>query len=118
MGIKALEGFSKYWYTPLGQDNDEDKTKFYLKPFNSEQLDYVLEGATYNDQGDLISLSPKGVKYGLKQGLRDWENFCDSTGEIKFKQSEFYRLPYQIRQGIVLDLVTKSIVSEDAEKNS
>jgi len=116
MAIMALEGFTKYWFTPVDQKDDDQPARFELKPLNSYQLEHVLQGATITEDG-LQSLHPNGIAYALKNGLKNWENIGTSNGDLKFNFSNFEVLPMVHRQGIAIELVVKAMLSEEVEKN-
>lgn len=113
MSIKPREDFTAEWYTPASEKDEEEPTRFKLKPLNSVQTDYALDGATYGEKGELIDLSPKGKITALGAGLVDWENF-----DCKFKVTNIHKIPWVIRQELAMEIITNSVISEDDSKNS
>jgi len=114
MSLSPLKGLAPEWFTPSSQQDDEDSpARFKLKPLNGVQLDQALEGATYNDKGDLVDLSARGKVAALRFGLVGWENYDD-----KFKVAKFINIPWQERQEIAFEIINISVVQEDDEKNS
>ena len=113
MAIKPREDFSAYWYTPISEREAETPTRFKLKPLNSEQTDYALDGATYSDKGELVDLSPRGKIAAFKAGLKEWENF-----DIKFTMTNFNKIPWSVRQELAHEIISSSVLSGDDSKNS
>ena len=125
MAIKPFQGIASEWYVPQSEKEEvedengnityvdpDDATRFKLKPLDSVQLDYAMDGSTYTEKGELIDLSPRGKMAALKYGLTDWENF-----DVKFSQTNFNKIPWVIRQELAIKLVTMSMVTEEESTN-
>lgn len=112
MALKAREDFTPDWFTPKSQVDTEDPARFKIKPLNSEQLDFALDGATYGSEGELIDLSPRGKTAALKHGLVEWENF-----DVRFSPANFNQLPWKERQEIALQIIMASVLSGEQVKN-
>jgi len=106
MAIKARNNLSPDWYEPEGQDGEEIKTKFKIKPLTSMEVLQVSSG----DGPDLIKC--------LNIGLIDWENLQDKDGnEIKFSKSNFNIIPATILSKIANHIYVSSALNEEQIKN-
>lgn len=113
MAIKPLQGITPEWFTPKSEEDSENPTRFRIKPLNSEQLDYVMEGAAMGQNGDVVDISARGKTYALRHGLLEWENF-----DCKFSHANFSKLPWPVRTEIAWKIVEISFMPEEAAKNS
>lgn len=106
------------WYTPESEKDSEQPAKFKLRELNREQLDDAMNGATILENG-AIRLSPAGTRAALKAGLEDWEGITDEDGQsLKCSFVNHRYLPWAIGQELAAEILTKSMLSEEDEKNS
>ncbi len=109
--IKPVKKIAPYWYTPVSEEgNEEDPTRFKIKPLTPEQMDEVMHGAKMD--GESMSLSAIGVKRALRVSVIDWENF-----DCKFTSSNISKIPWEVRQDLVGEIINGSLMDEDDEKN-
>ncbi len=117
MAIQALKGIVSSWYTPDQDDAEEDPTRFMLSAVNSEHLDIITEDATISD--GVVRLTARGVRYALRYGIEDWENFIDEQKkEIPFSLDNFKIIPWGIRRNLASEIVNRSFLLETERKNS
>ena len=116
MTIKAAEGVSEYWYTPESEQDEENPTRFKLKPFNEDQKVDVLTGISINENDDVM-LNASAIRRSLKYGLVDWEHFEGSGGPIRFGRNNFRLIPWDIQVELAGELIRVSTISEADEKN-
>lgn len=115
MGIKAAQQISPHWFTPVGQDADDEPTQFFVEPLTErDRANYqmqvverdgrlVLEGSVFYD----IALTK----------VKDWRNFPADAPE-DFSRSGLKTVPAAIMSEIGVHIWTAAELSEDAEKNS
>lgn len=115
MAIQALRGVVAEWYTPSSEEGEEKPTRFKLKPLTPPQMESVMELSA----GSGISIPLKNYGEVLKMGVVDWENFDDpETGmPIKASFSNHHRIPSTIRIELGAEIISRSSLSGDQEKN-
>jgi len=117
MAITVKKKLGSSWYTPDSEKESEEPAKFKLKDLNREQLDDVMNGATILESGN-IRLSPMGTRAALKAGLEDWEGINDEDGgKVKCTFVNHRYLPWGLGQDLAAEILTRSMLSEEDEKN-
>ncbi len=112
MAIKALGGISPEWYTP-GSDDDDNPTRFQVKPLTVEQFEQVV---VYNENGVLTLPVPNYAKV-LKYGVIGWENFAGDTGDVKFSIVNLSLIPTAVRTELAMHIMNLSLLRESEAKN-
>lgn len=115
MAIHALRGVAAEWYTPSSEEGEDTPTRFKLKPLTPPQLESVMELSAVSG----ISIPLKNYGEVLKLGLVEWENFDDpETGApVKVSFSNHHRIPSTIRIELGAEIISRSSLSGDQEKN-
>lgn len=118
MAITVKKKLGSSWYTPDSEKECEEPAKFKLKDLNREQLDDAMNGATMLDNGS-IRLSPSGTRSALKAGIEDWEAISDEDGgNLKPTFVNHRYLPWAIGQELAAEILKRSMLGEEDEKNS
>ena len=103
------------WVTP----DFDDTISFYLRGMNG--LEY-LEYSSYNfnikpDKKGKITFNPDQSKVALR-AVSNWKGFMDGDDQAKFNQESLQeRTDLQTIAWLLSEIVTRSVVSADAEKN-
>jgi len=110
------EGIEPEWYTPESEINEDEPTRFKIKPLTGERLDQVMQGST---GGELTS---NGKSYAIAYGLVDWENFKvrtdnDKVIDKKFSLNDTNLIPYDVRRELAFKIADISNLTSDNEKN-
>ena len=115
MAIQALRGIAAEWYTPSNEEGEDSPTRFKIKPLTPPQLESVM---VLSDAGN-ITIPLKNYREVLKMGLVDWENFNDPDSEqpIRVGLANQDRIPSTIRIEIGAEIISRSSMSGDQEKN-
>lgn len=114
MAIKALSKVAPDWYTPESEKNSNSPTRFMLRPLTPPEKESVMEFSSNN-----FVIPPHNFGKVLAMGLQDWENFNDDQGQkIKCSIANHPRLPGDIRMELANEILIRSNISEDEEKNS
>lgn len=117
MAIKPIENLTPTWFTPESEKDAEKPTRFLLRPLNGEELDQVMHGASFKDGG--MSLTPDGIRAALRFGIKDWENFEESSGRaVKCSFPNHAKLPWSVRLMLAIEIINRSQLTEEEEKNS
>ena len=115
MGIKAIEGLAPEWFTPAGQDGD-DQTRFKVRPLNGAEFGEVADAVEFTKAG-AIFISHTGRERCLNMALLGWENFSGNTGPIEFNNAAMRLIPHEVRVQIVSRIMAISTLDKEQEKN-
>lgn len=117
MAITALNKVSPAWYTPECEREEEAPTKFKLRPLTPAERESVMD--VMDAEGNL-GIPPKNYGKVLRIGLLDWENFNDpETGKpMKASPVNHPRIPGDIRLELASEILIRSGLSEEEQKNS
>lgn len=115
MALTLKTSMSSEWYMIEGQEGEDEPARVKIKPLNGAQVDQAMEGAIL--EGDAAGLSARGIKYALQNGIDDWENVNDESGEIECKPQNYARLPWSRRVEIANAIINRSNLSEEDQKN-
>jgi len=116
MAIKALSGFTPYWYTPKSEKDDPNPTRFKLCKLDGEQLG-DLRPEIFLLSGGRVEMTGRGITMALLYGLVDWERFNDDKGPVRFDVSNFRLINNALRIELATELVNVSTLDEDKRKN-
>lgn len=114
MSIKPIAGLVPEWFIPESEKKELtlNSTKFKLKPLNGlDMLEILSEGRIQED--GTFHPNRTGRVLLLEKGLVGWENFGDDEFDIKKANT----IPAQILAEICNEIVVRSNVNEQTEKN-
>lgn len=118
MAIKALDPIVPFWWTPEGQENAENPTRFRIKSLTGIQRIEVNTDTKMTGRGLVISAA--GIRTAIRYGLIGWDNFNNVDGPVPFSfdvDENIARLPEGVILQIVDRILNASSVSEEAKKN-
>ena len=115
--ITALSNIAAEFYTPTTEIDEENPTRFKLKPLNGiDYMNVITESGT-NADGNFV-LSASSGQRALKSGLVDWENFTFADGkDVKFSIHNFKLIPAEILAELIGQIMSISSTDASAEKN-
>ncbi len=114
--LKITTGLAPEWFTPESQMEQEDPARFKIKPL--DQISFLEVLADCEVKNDVFVPNAKGRKLLLEKGLIDWENITDTNGKpLKFSRFNLAHIPAQILAEICNEIMQKSAISEEQEKN-
>jgi len=121
MGLQALNIGGREWFTPAGQDSDDNPTRFEVRGLTgSEQARLAPELLTVG-RGDVI-LPGAAISLLLQFGLVGWDGFSDDQGPIAFNPADPRanqdRIPYQLQTELASYIFQISRMSADVKKKS
>ena len=95
-----------------------DGCKFKLRPFSEIELEQFNHLMLEVYKTGAMVFSPESVAYCLDNCLKDWSGVCDEDGEeIPFKKGEEKFLPVKVRQHLVGEVFTRSVLTNDEKKS-
>jgi len=115
MTIKALDGITPSWYTPVTEkENGEQGAAFFLQPLSGPQL---LEIQPHFDLANTTVRGP-GLVLSCRYGLKGWRNIVDGKGaEMAFNPMRIDFLPSEILAELGAEIIRMSMLDEDDIKN-
>jgi len=117
MAITASAPITEVEYIVEDDREDENPTRFKLKPMDGQQYMGVMADGNI-DQDGLMSFSERTMKNTLRYGLVNWDNLHDAEGKaIKFSRLNFGRLPVGVLTELFSEIIRLSSLSEDDSKN-
>lgn len=119
MPIKAKATITPYWYTPKQEEGITNGSRFQLKPLNGVEFQDV---ELHKDAGGQWRAQARSVYAVLEHALTGWDNVLDESGKhLEFdrfnKRASIDALPAEIISELFAEVLIKSRVSEDQEKN-
>lgn len=117
MKIQAFESFAPAWFTPDDQDVDDGaEVAFFVRPLDGEQYAEVAQHMRL--EGHQMRFTAAAEKLALRYGLVDWRNLRTPGGDlVEYALAEHKRLPFVVRKMIFAEIMKRSELSEDDEKN-
>lgn len=117
MATKALTGLVAEWFTPEDQKDDEQPTRYKLKPLDGIQfMEVAANGDTLAD-GTFMP-NHRGRLLLLRYGMKDWENVIDHDGEkLEFNLARLKFIRAQHLVECSNELLTRSAMGDDDAKN-
>lgn len=120
MAIKAKSPLAPWWYTPKAEEGSANPTRFRLRSLDGleyQDIDLHRDTKTGNWRA-----TASGVRSVLGAALLDWENMLDEQGaplafNVQDKGKSLSVIPAEILSELFWEVVTKSSLSEDQEKN-
>ena len=117
MAIVASAPITQVKFIVEDDREDENPTKFDLKPLDGQQYMGVMAEGNLDKDG-MMSFSESTMKTTLRYGLVGWENFDDADGKkVKFSRLNFGRLPVGVLTEIFSEIIRLSSLDEDDSKN-
>jgi hypothetical protein len=116
MAIKPLTGLAPQWFTPSGEQDSDNPTRFKLKPLDGLTFLDVMSEGKIRDDGAFVA-NRQGRDTLLKNGLIEWENFDEGGNPLKCNFTNFHRIPAEILAEICNELIIVSSLSGEDEKN-
>lgn len=117
MPITAIDNLSPSWYTPECEKDEENPTRFNLRPLDGLEYMEVIAEVTKLESGD-FSISSRGMQKAIRSGVVGWENFLGSNGkDIKFSPHNINKIPPLILQELASEVIERSELGAEAEKN-
>lgn len=118
MPIVARSNFTPVDYIPTSERDEENPTKFQLKPLNGMEHMRVLNHITTNADGETM-VDDTGIELALKHGLIGATNLVDEDGnDVGLNRFTRNSIPF----GVLVELATKILaitnMTGDARKNS
>jgi hypothetical protein len=115
MSIKALTGLVPEWFTPEGEKEASDPAEFLLRPLKAPQV-AKLQGYFNSESGEI---SGAGLYEAAVVGITDWKNVYNHEGKsLKFTRSNLDSLPYALILELGGQVLSRSFMSDEDEKNS
>ena len=115
MSIKALTGLVPEWYTPEGQEDNDNPAAFELTPLKAPQV------ATLQKYFDKVTgeIDGEGLYKAAVMGITNWRNILNHENKpLKFSRRNIEFLPYEKLLIIGGEVLANSFITEDDEKNS
>ena len=113
MTIKALSKLAPEYYTPESEKESANPTRFKLRPLTPAEK----ESVTVYENGQ-FQIPPRNYGQVLRMGLVDWDNFLDNRDKpVKCTFVNHDRIPSEIRLELAGEILTRSNIDEDEEKN-
>jgi len=117
MAIVASAPITDVEYIVEEDREDENPTRFKLKPLDGQQYMGVMAEGNIDDDG-MMSFSESTMKKTLKYGLIGWDNFTDAESKaIKFSRLNFGRLPVGVLTELFSEIIRMSSLNEEDSKN-
>ena len=119
MPIKTKATITPYWYTPKQEEGVVNGTRFQLKPLTGVEFQDV---ELHKDASGQWRAQARSVYSVLDHALVGWDNVLDDAGQrVEFdrfnKKDCIDKLPAEVVSELFADVLIKSRVSEDQEKN-
>ena len=120
MTIHASEPVVPFWYTPESEKDNDNPTRFHLKPLNGVEMFEVRSKIKFDADGQLVTTADC-ARTVLRAGLLGWENFLASAGAVEFdianRDSNIARIPFAMVSELFSELIKRSTLSETVRKN-
>lgn len=117
MSITITSGLVEEQYIPISEKESENPTSFTLSPLDGMQYMEVIAELKRDEEGT-FRISPKGLQFALKYGLKGWVNLTNNTGEnIVFNEFNKRFLPARILAELANKIVDISELGESERKN-
>jgi len=115
MTVKALTGLLPEWYTPVSEEDENEKAEFQLKPLTSPQI-AKIQGHFDNDTGEI---SGTGLFEAAAMGVIAWKNVNGQDDKpLRFSRRSLEALPYALLLELGGQIIANSFLTGDDEKNS
>jgi len=117
MSIKVNTGLVADWYTPESEKDSDNPARFKLKPLDGLTQVDVYSKAKITEQGGFVP-TRQAAEVALRASLIEWENIDDANGRpLKCSPHNFRHLPGEIVQELTQEILIRSDLDEDDEKN-
>ena len=114
--LKPLDGLIAQWFTPESEKAAEEKgetpSKFKIKPLDGLTFLDAMSNGVIQADGSFIP-NKAGRSILLNNGLVGWENIAG----IEFSQDKIKQLPFDVLAEICGEIIVKSTLSDQDEKN-
>ena len=119
---KALQKLSPYWFE-LPTDEDEQKTRWYIKPLDGEELTDIMMNVSYagfDKKGKpMIQTNARSVALSLRYGVIGWENFRDEEGnEVEFSELNKKYIHWADRIALSKEVIGNATMNDALKKKS
>jgi len=115
MSLELTKGLTLEWWTPAGHENDDNPVAFHIRPLTGPQM--MIMRKHFNIEAQ--SIEPEGLLLACRDGLRGWRNVLDENGDSQvFHRSMIDRLPHDWIALIGAQVISNSVMTEAAQKNS
>lgn len=114
MAIKAITDLTPEWFTPEGQEGDENPVKFLIKPLNGLQHAEII--GELRQEGEGFRITTDGITKALKYGLEDWIGVEGESGPINYQFKNLKYLPGDYHHLVAGEILRKTTISEDEQK--
>jgi len=117
MTIKALNPFAPFWWTPPGEMESPNPTRFKIRGLDGNEQGYVMPEIVV-DPGARFprGLSGRGVEIALGYGLLDWENFANDKGPVACVPGNFGLIDHVTRTQLAIQILAASYVLPEEKK--
>lgn len=116
MAIQLREKLAASWYTPKSEEGEAAPSRFRVKPLDGAQYMEVLGEVEFRDGNPIITA--KGLRIAALQGVVGWENVPGADGEAEFSPSRLRQLPANVLLELGQEVIVRTELGADAEKNS
>jgi len=118
MPLKIIESLGPEWFTPAGFEEDSEPPQFKIRPLSQLRYLEVLNSA-YIDKNGEPQLDNEQIVMALRYGVVGWRNVQRSNGTaMPFSLANLEKLPASLLGEIATEIISRSELSEDQEKNS
>lgn len=114
--IKVDTQYTPWKYVPKSQRVSDTPAEFTLKPLTGEEYMSVMLEAGLNADGRMV-LTARGLMMAVKFGVTGWSGVDTCTGSLTYSRDAIHHLPYDDLIDIATEIVNKSQVSGEPEKN-
>ena len=112
MTLKALSKIAPDWYTPDGQKDKPNPTRFKIRPLTPPEYESLLEVEGIN-----FVIRPGRYADVLRMGLVDWENFSDENDQpVSHSIADHARIPGPIRIELATTILIRSRLTPEEKK--
>ncbi len=118
MAMQALKRMAPFWYTPDGQKDDPNPTKFKVRGLNGNEQGYIQPELKIDETTKMVSgMSGRGLELTLAYGLLGWENFLDEDGgQVAYSPLNFGRVDLVTRTELAMQILAASFVTPEEKK--
>lgn len=117
MATKALTGLKSEWFTPNDQKENDQPTRYKLKPLDGLQFYEVCNNGEFRGDDSFIP-NQTGRLLLLRYGMKEWENVLDHKDKpLKFNISRIRLIPTGHLSEIVNRILEISALGAADEKN-
>lgn len=103
-----------WWYTPFSERESDKPTRFYLKPLTEPKQRAIIAEMRSNESGTYMT--DTGYEIALRNGIKDWENFCIGGELPKFRMSLVDKIPAKYQIELAWEIFNTSALSEEEKK--